>query len=69
MSKIKTFALSSNSGGTLYDTNIENILDTLRVELMESDVDENDTPIEYTITIEKKFTQEELDNMTEWDGF
>ena len=69
MDKVKTFALSSNSGGTLYDTNIENILDTLKVELMEMDVEENDTPIEYTITIERKFTQKELDDMPEWDGF
>lgn len=67
METIKTYTLDGG-GCDLIETSVNNILETLRVELEDAEV-EGDDVIEFTIRIEKKYTQKELDDLPEWDGF
>ncbi|WP_343680024.1 hypothetical protein [Chryseobacterium arthrosphaerae] len=53
-------------GSTLTDPNIDNIVETLKVELEENL--ENDETINFKFGI-KYLTQEELDELGEFDGF
>lgn len=68
MKKIKTFTLEIDEG-KLIDTSIENIIESLRHELIESDVQGYDDSITLTIKVEKIFTQEEFNNLPEFGGF
>ena len=68
MEKIKTFTLDGG-GCDLIETSIDNIIETLKIELQETELTDNDDVIEFVVRIEKKFTQDELDKLPEWDGF
>ncbi|MDQ1859285.1 hypothetical protein [Chryseobacterium sp. WLY505] len=63
--KIKCYTMSLG-GSTLVATNVDEILETLRVEL-EENLQEDD-PIEYGFGV-KNMTQEEIDQLGEFDGF
>ena len=66
--KIKTYRLTMHTGSDLIDTSLDGIIECLKIELQEAEEVE-DEPIEYAIIIEKKYTQKELDEMGEFDGF
>jgi hypothetical protein len=79
MEKLVTFKITSPSGGFMISHNMADLLTgtfgcdndgtispaTIEASGIEIDDDEE---IEYTITIEKKYTQKELDEMPESDG-
>ncbi len=65
MEKIKCYTMTL-FGSTLTDPNIDNIVETLKVELEENL--ENDETINFKFGI-KYLTQEELDELGEFDGF
>ncbi|WBV60260.1 hypothetical protein PFY12_14625 [Chryseobacterium camelliae] len=64
--KIKCYTMSMGMDSKLIDPNIDNILETLRVELEENCTEED--PLSYDFGVEY-MTQEELDNLGEFDGF
>ncbi len=64
MEKIKCYIMKQG-GSTLIVTNVDDILETLRVEL-EENLEESD-PIEYEFGV-KHMAQEEIDQLGEWDG-
>ena len=67
--KIKTFSLNQDSGSALVATSLDDILEVLRIELKETELDDDDDIVEFIVRIEKTHTQEELNKMSEWDGF
>lgn len=65
MEKIKTFTLDNGTGEQdLIDTSMKNIL--YEIEAME--LDGGDDVIEVTIRIEKKYTQQDLENLPDYTG-
>lgn len=66
MEKIKCYTMENN-GSKLVDPNIENVLETLKQEL-ENNINHEDEPIQFVFDIEYH-TQEELDQLGEFDGF
>lgn len=68
MTKIKTFAFNARDSD-LIDTNIENIIETLKIYMEEAGPEEeDDKEVVFEIKVQKKYTQEEVDNLPEWDG-
>ncbi|WP_185269221.1 hypothetical protein [Chryseobacterium indologenes] len=65
MEKIKCYTMTL-FGSTLTDPDIDNILETLKTELQEN-LDDEDT-IDFRFGV-KYLTQEELDELGEFEGF
>lgn len=66
---IKTYTM--DAGGTpLIETNIHGLLDALEQELeyQEPDGEGKENEIEIVIKISRSMTQEQVDNLPEWDG-
>lgn len=70
--KIVVYALTHN-GSTLYDNSLKSILETLRIEIEENcefaPFDNDDTTFDFELSVTRDFTQTELENMGEFDGF
>lgn len=69
--KITTYKLSVSFGsGFLVDSSLDGILEALKSELENYEpMPFDETLPEFTISIEQKYTQKELDEMPEFDGF
>jgi len=67
MEKIKTITLDFRNGEMdLIETNVQNILDVLKAELTETEVEEGEE-VEFIITVKRDMTQEEFENLPEWN--
>lgn len=67
MEKIKTITLDFRNGEMdLIDTNIQSILDVLKAELTETKVEEGEE-VEFIITVKRDKTQEEFENLPDWN--
>lgn len=67
MSKIITYAFNAGDSD-LIDTDIDGIIETLRAEVESADEPAEGDEIVFEIKIQKKYTQEEVENLPEWDG-
>jgi hypothetical protein len=68
--KVITYSLSTNIGsGFCVSENIDAAVEMLKAELENTTFDDDDEPITFTIAIEKKYTQKDLNEMGEFDGF
>lgn len=65
MKKIKCYTMSMG-GSKLIDTNVQGLLDYLKVEIEENCSDDETLEFEFGI---EYHTQEEIDAMGEFDGF
>ncbi|AZB23611.1 hypothetical protein EG339_02725 [Chryseobacterium bernardetii] len=65
MEKIKCYTMTL-FGSTLTDPNIDNILETLKIELEENLDDEENINFQFGV---KYLTQDEIDELGEFEGF
>lgn len=63
--KIKCYTVSMGDG-RLIDTNLGNIMETIKVELEENMTDSDPMSFDFTVVY---MTQEEIDSLGEFDGF
>ncbi|WP_312306567.1 hypothetical protein [Chryseobacterium sp.] len=63
--KIKCYTVSMGDG-KLIDPDIQNILDTIQVELEENCTESDPISLDFGVVY---MTQEEIDNLPEFDGF
>lgn len=69
MEKVITFTLDRGPGEQdIVDTSMENIKSELEAQAFDTNCEDDDFPIEYTIRIEKKYTQQQLDEMPDYNG-
>lgn len=62
MDKIKTYYLASDLD-TMFSTDLEEILETLKVELTENQ------DLEFTVGTSHEMTKEDYDNLSDFTGF
>jgi hypothetical protein len=68
MEKLKVYKLTMNGGSTLYDQNLQNILDTMEAEMQALNGTVNEDNIDFEVSVEW-MTQEVYDSLPEFDGF
>lgn len=64
--KIKCYTISMGEDSKLIDPDIQNILDTIQIELEENCTEADPLSFDFGIV---HLTQEEIDNLPEFDGF
>jgi hypothetical protein len=68
MEKLKVYKLTMNGGSTLYDQNLQNILDTMEAEMQALNGTVNEDNLDFEVSVEW-MTQEVYDSLPEFDGF
>lgn len=66
MEKVKTYTIVDYSGGPdLIETRLNEIIDALKEEIEAAELDGEES-LEFIIRVDKKYTQEEINNLPEW---
>lgn len=67
MEKVITYTVVDYGGGPdLICQHIDGAIESLKGELEAADIDADNEPLEFIIRVEKKYTQEQINNLPEW---